>query len=722
MRKNLLLLIGGIVLSTSAFAQDEEIDLFALSLEELMNVEIVSASKKEESTFDAPVSSSVITRDEISQSGVTTIPEALRLSPGLIVRETTNGNYDVFIRGFDNLHRYGSSTEHHNLYTLVMIDNRPVFNYNLGGTYWESLPIDLVDIERIEIVRGPNAPLFGPNAVTGVINIITRRAEKRNLYVSGNLQYGSPDTKIGNAAVGLTVNDQWSFMVSGNYQERKRSDDQYYVYDTDQFVESPPVGSTTNFKEAYPDTERSLLKRGINTFITYQASPKIQLGLTAGLQLAEAQRFNYTSGTPLTFNLNNSQYLSLDGNFYGARARVSYNKGYDNLIPGSIFAAEYDFATVDVVIDYQWEVTDKLSLQPALSYQSAQYDDTPYLSQSVFGGFFNGDPSVNNIAASLRSDYLLTDHWRLVGAARVDKFSYPDDAYLSYQLVTTYKIKEKYLFRAAHARSNSGAFLNNSINISFKTEIAPGSGLFTTTNSNGNPDLKLATVTMTEVGFRGQLTDNLQLDVELFHQHIQNLFSLALTGYTFQPTGLPTPNDVAPEVIQQNYVNLPLTAVQNGVTLSVNFVPKAGFQIRPFVTVQQTNVKDLSRSYNTLPISDANPQNLFSTTDVKHESTPSIFGGAYINAAFTKRLNANINAYFFGKHTLYASVDQDATRKTEVNDISSKILVNTKLSYRLVDKLRIHGTVRNLLNKDSREHYGTDRIGRSYWVGASYNF
>lgn len=722
MRKNLLLLIGGIVLSTSAFAQDEEIDLFALSLEELMNVEIISASKKEESTFDAPVSSSVITRDEIDRSGATSIPEALRLSPGLIVRETSNGNYDVFVRGFDNLHRYGSSTEHHNLYTLVMIDNRPVFNYNLGGTYWESLPIDLVDIERIEIVRGPNAPLFGPNAVTGVINIITRRTEKRNLYASGNLQYGSSNTKIGNAAVGMKVNDQWSFMVSGNYQERKRSDDQYYVYNTDEFVESPPVGSTTNPKEAYPDTERSLLRHGLNALVTYQANHNVQLGLSAGLQEAEAQRFNYASGTPLTFNFNQSQYLSLDGRFYGARARISYNQGYDNLIPGSAFAAEYDFATIDAVIDYQWDITNKLSLRPALSYQSAQYDDTPYLSQSAFSGFFNGDPSVNNIAVSLRSDYLLTDHWRLIGAARVDKFSYPDDTYLSYQLATTYKIKKKYLFRAAHARSNSGAFLNNSINISSKNEIAPGSGLFTTTNTNGNPDLKLATVTMTEVGFRGQLTDNLQFDVELFHQDIKNLFSIALTSYTFQSTGLPAPNDVAPEVIQQNYVNLPLTAVQNGATLSVNFVSKAGFQIRPFVTVQQTNVRDLSRIYNTLPISETNPKNLYSTTDVKHESTPGIFGGAYINAAFTKRLNANVNAYFFGDHILYANVDQVPARETEVNNISSKILVNTKLSYRLVDKLRIYGTMKNLLGNNSREHYGTDRIGRSYWVGASYNF
>jgi iron complex outermembrane receptor protein len=74
-----------------------------LSLEELMNIDIVSASKKAESSFVSPLSSTVLTQDEILASGATTIEEALRLVPGMLIRETSNGNFDVHIRGNDNL-------------------------------------------------------------------------------------------------------------------------------------------------------------------------------------------------------------------------------------------------------------------------------------------------------------------------------------------------------------------------------------------------------------------------------------------------------------------------------------------------------------------------------------------------------------------------------------------------------------------------------------------
>ena len=717
MNKLLLLASLGTLLSFGAVAQ-EDIDLFELSLEELMNVEIVSASKKEESAFDAPVSSSVITRDEIARSGVTTIPEALRLSPGLIVRETTNGNYDVFIRGFDNLHRYGSSTEQHNLYTLVMIDNRPVFNYNLGGTYWESLPIDLVDIERIEIVRGPSAPLFGPNAVTGVINIITHRPKKQELHLSSYLQYGTPHSVVAGATTGGQIGDRWNVHLSGNYQDRKRHDDQYYVYDTDQFLESPDPRGIVTMGEAYPDTELAMEKYGLNAWAGYQANDQVSVEIAAGWQEATAQRFNYAARMPLSFNHNHSGYVNVAGEFYGVGTKVSYSRGYDNIIPGSAYAGEYDFDIMDVVIDYQWKVTDKLSLRPALNYQSASYDDTKYIGASLLGGFFNGSPSISNIAGSLRSDYLITDQWRLIGALRVDKFSRPDDTYLSYQFASTYKLNDQYLLRAVHSRSNSGAFINNFINVNLPRPIE-GTDLITTNRLTGNPDLKLATVTMTEVGFRGQITKNFQVDLELFRQHISNIFSVATTNLTFQPTGFPAPNDVAPELIQQNYVNLPLTAVQSGVTLSANYVPDARFQIRPFVTFQKTDVENIPLAFSTLPAA-FGLGTLSDAFDDKNESTPRVFGGVHANAAFTARWNANINAYFFGKQTMYTA--HDLARETTINDIDSKFLVNAKLSYRLVDKLRVFGTVKNALGNNSREHYGTDRIGRSFFGGISYNF
>src|SRR6478736_3008512 len=128
----LLLLLGILACASTATAQEqqpaEEVDLYTLSLEELMNVPIVSASKKSETLFDAPLSSYTITRADIDKAGSTSIMEALRLAPGVIVREQANGVYDIHIRGFDNILRTSETYAKSNLTTLVMIDNRPVFN------------------------------------------------------------------------------------------------------------------------------------------------------------------------------------------------------------------------------------------------------------------------------------------------------------------------------------------------------------------------------------------------------------------------------------------------------------------------------------------------------------------------------------------------------------------------------------------------------------------
>ena len=182
---------------TSTMAQDaNDDDLYDLSLQDLMKIEIVSASKKAESTFDAPLSSTVVTKSEIEASGVTTIEEALRLVPGMIVREETNGNFDTHIRGNDNLPPGNFTFFSMNNMTLVMIDGRPVYNYANGGTFWETLPISLVDVERIEVVRGPSTALYGPNAVTGVINIITNKSSDKPVSAEGSIEAGAVNTSL----------------------------------------------------------------------------------------------------------------------------------------------------------------------------------------------------------------------------------------------------------------------------------------------------------------------------------------------------------------------------------------------------------------------------------------------------------------------------------------------------------------------------------------------
>ncbi|MFA0963376.1 TonB-dependent receptor plug domain-containing protein [Roseivirga sp. BDSF3-8] len=681
--------IGTLALgSVSAFAQDSDMDLYELSLEELMNVEIVSATKKSESLFEAPVSSYSISRDEIAQSGVTSIPEALRLCPGVIVREMTNGNYDVHLRGLENTARYTNTVDQQNKLTLVMIDNRPVFNYEQGGTFWEFLPVDLIDVERIEIVRGPAAPLFGPNAVTGVINIITRHAEKKGLYTSANAQIAPGQTSVGNLALGYGFSDKLTITLSGNYQNRDRFDDEYYIISDDAY--SSDLDELADADLLYPDPALAQEKFGVNAFVNYKANENAGIEFSAGLQDADGQKAYLSASAPtlVTGNGGSTKYANLAARFYGLNARLSHNSGDYYLVkeaqPGATLV---EYKVNDAVLEYEWEINEKISFRPGLNFQHVDYLVNDSLNSEI-----------NNYAGSLQGDFKPAENWRVIAAGRIDKFNSLDKPYFSYQLATTYTIKDKYVIRAAQSRSSNSLFWA------------------TTALSSSGEELDLTSVTMTELGFRAQLTPNLSIDADLFRQQLEDMSLFLLTDFDL------TTNPITVEV---GYKNLPLKAIQYGMTLSANYVPTSRIQLKPFITIQKTEVKDRPLGFNALDTDPVfNPYNIYTTVDEDQESTPSVYGGLYANYRVSQKWNVNLSSYFFSAHTLFNEIDlqREGESAVGVGQIDGKALINAKVSYQVVDKLNLYINGRNLLGGESREFYGTDRTGRSVLFGASYNF
>ena len=171
-------------------------DLADLSLEELANLEVTSVSRRAERLSDAPASIFVITGDDIRRSGATSIPEALRLAPNLEVARVDSRQYAISARGFNN-------TIANKL--LVLIDGRTVYTPLFSGVFWDAQDTLLEDVDRIEVISGPGATLWGANAVNGVINVITRRAAETqgNLLVAGagNLERGAAARQGGKLGV-----------------------------------------------------------------------------------------------------------------------------------------------------------------------------------------------------------------------------------------------------------------------------------------------------------------------------------------------------------------------------------------------------------------------------------------------------------------------------------------------------------------------------------------
>lgn len=153
-----------------AAAQSIE-ELKSMSIEQLANVDVTSVTKSPGALSDAPGSIHVITRDDIARAGVNTLPEALRLAPNLQVARRGSADWVITARGMSG----NSDAQNFPNKLLVLVDGRSVYSPLYSGVYWDMQAVVLDDVERIEVISGPGATLWGANAVNGVINIITRR-------------------------------------------------------------------------------------------------------------------------------------------------------------------------------------------------------------------------------------------------------------------------------------------------------------------------------------------------------------------------------------------------------------------------------------------------------------------------------------------------------------------------------------------------------------------
>ena len=142
-------------------------DLAGMSLEELGEVEVTTVSRRAERLLDAPASIYVISAEEIRRSGATTLPEVLRLAPNLEVARVGASGFAISARGFNN--STGNKLQ-------VLLDGRVLYTPLFSGVFWDAQDTMIEDIDRVEVISGSLATIWGSNAVNGVINIITRRA------------------------------------------------------------------------------------------------------------------------------------------------------------------------------------------------------------------------------------------------------------------------------------------------------------------------------------------------------------------------------------------------------------------------------------------------------------------------------------------------------------------------------------------------------------------
>lgn len=199
-----------VALAVAGHAQEFSIDLAELSLEELMDIEVFSVSRKEGKLSESAAAVFVLTAEDVRRTGATSIPEALRMVPGMEVARIDASKWAVSTRGFNDV--FANKL-------LVLIDGRSVYSPLFSGVFWDTQEVPFEDVERIEVIRGPGATLWGANAVNGIINVLSKSAGDTQGGMA-TVGLGSEESRSGSVRYGGQLGDDLYYRLNARRVER----------------------------------------------------------------------------------------------------------------------------------------------------------------------------------------------------------------------------------------------------------------------------------------------------------------------------------------------------------------------------------------------------------------------------------------------------------------------------------------------------------------------
>jgi iron complex outermembrane receptor protein len=534
--KKLIRILGSVVLLCLVLSMgevcalenqpDKSEDYFDMSIEKLMEVPVVvSASRQEQKISELSVPVTVITAEDIHYSGLTSIAEILQFATGVDVVRLDRSRYMVGVRGLE-------STVSDR--TLVLINGRstldPVF-----GTSWMELPVLVEDIERIEIVRGPGGAVWGSNAYTGVINIITKKPEDtKGVFSSTTInEFGDSYTHLRFAG----VDKKFSFRVSAGYEGLEDSD---AAGAGRMFSKHPSLNPFMGFDTFKANDFFRSYK--FDTDFGYKLSEDSKLSFGAAHSSSEGgnrefvgyfPRNNFlTSITRLysridhKFDENTNGYLQWFGNF----------ASFDN----SYVIRRYAFNENDIEGQINFRPNDKhnISIGGNLRWVHITSDNASLINESVFN-----ESAYDEYWAGLYvvDKFRLSDRWTLEGQARIDHFSKTQTDW-SARAAALYALDEdkNHILRFAYGRSfRAGSTSLREFNL---TGLG---GLF---NVHGiGSELKNENIYSLEAGYTGKFSENLTFSLNTFYQRMERLIGavnrvdviwfVPITTSTFVNTG-----------------------------------------------------------------------------------------------------------------------------------------------------------------------------------------
>jgi iron complex outermembrane receptor protein len=341
----LMVICTGLAIAPMAAAETNDASkqsILDLPLEELMRVKVTTPARKPADVFDTSAAVHVIHGEDIRRSGATTIPEALRMSPGLEVARISPHEWAITSRGFNG--QFANKL-------LVLVDGRSVYTPMNSGVNWLTVDTLLEDIDRIEVVRGPGGSLWGANAVNGVINIITKSAA---------------ETQGGHAEAGAGSLDR----VFGEMRYGGKAGDAFYrvygkFFDRDEF----PTGngdSDGNHWRMAQGGFRTDWHRNENASLTFQGD------IYAGEKHLLVSQPQYTA----PFSTVSRQHIDVAGGNllgrwtqnYGTDSQLQVQSYYDHWISDASYFTE-EISTFDFDVQNRWLLAERHDIVAGLGYR-----------------------------------------------------------------------------------------------------------------------------------------------------------------------------------------------------------------------------------------------------------------------------------------------------------------------------------------------------------------
>jgi len=425
---------AGLIWGQRVGAPTDELD--KLSVEELFGIQVTSVGRKAQQLSKAPAAVFVLTSEDIRRSGATSIPEALRWVPGLTVLRLDGRSWVISARGGARL--YSDKM-------LVMIDGRSLYNPLFSGLIWDSIDVCLEDVDRIEIVRGPGAVMWGPNAVNGVINIITKKAQAtKGGLVSASA--GNEQRAAATARYGFAPNDHLAYRIWAKTEYYTPAFDSpgYFLFDSTFIMRDPSI---TNL-------DFSTTRAGFR--IDGQGGERDSWEIQGdGFKNDRQDPSGYAVVMPALMNRFQG-HTDYEGGFLQGQWTHSLSEGRETVLQFSYDRTDIDYPFMsgglnNATLDWQWRapISERHELYVGAGYQ--QYWD------SINGRFF---ASFNPTSSVYRDgDVVVRDEWQLLpqrlmvsAGMRTDYNSYSRFEYQpSFRLLYTPSARESIWFAASRA-------------------------------------------------------------------------------------------------------------------------------------------------------------------------------------------------------------------------------------------------------------------------------